>query len=486
MANFIKQLFAGALAVLTFSTAVSCTHLEVSDVPTKLDGVTNNENYEQPKNNVEDIFEIPNDNNTLETPEFPTETTPPKELFDNEINTSEEIAKYYSSREQIETIMDALGADRDIMYFKGIDGVSTTICKFEHKIDEPLKVAIHPRMSPEVAQICLEQLDYVMGLIRLVNPAYTFEVVEYDENTEYDLVYDNRDELGNGFANTTTGQFAEGLAFGVKATININEKAIFSNEGLNYEQQLQVVRHFATHETMHPVGFWDVYLSENNSELDATTLLQIFLNEIENGFRAANMTPNDFKNLIAVYAPPSQNLEADIEVYKQLVENYTQYYYRGIAQDHFQSNLLPATTVQDGNFSFSNIAYINYEPGMGYDEREKVDFDLQIKDGKYMFVAKTEDGKILETSNGNVRYLDINVGTQETPAYIPNAIAVMENFESQYIIADRIFDNQTPKGKFNMMLYNNGFSDILMDSLGVAADNYMEYSPLEEASETIK
>ena len=34
------------------------------------------------------------------------------------------------------------------------------------------------------------------------------------------------------------------------------------------------------------------------------------------------MTPNDYKNMIALYAKPSQNLEQDIEVYKQMDKVY--------------------------------------------------------------------------------------------------------------------------------------------------------------------
>ncbi len=136
MKNFFKRAISTLLIVGSLA-GFSSTQMQVSNEPVKIVDSIPEENLETDVGNLTQS----STNSQIST-----------EITDNLINTQEEIAKYYSSREQIETIMDALDANNDNAYFVGITG-NKTVVKFEHKIGEPLKVAVQPNMSENAASI---------------------------------------------------------------------------------------------------------------------------------------------------------------------------------------------------------------------------------------------------------------------------------------------------------------------------------------------
>lgn len=485
MANFFKKFLATTLLVASL-TGCSSTQVQISNIPSNL--VQDDEALSE--NGVETTI----DNNTINK-----ETAKENEKENADVNQEtiykqqleEKIKSYYSTHDQVVAISQALGAKPSALFLKGERDRTTEGCitRLEHKQGKPLKVAIHPSMSENVASIALEQADYLFSLVQSVNSNFAYEVVEFDENADLDIVFQNKEIGSNGEAQLMFhNRYLEGLgnefsynyyvdsAFVSNVVISINERAAY--EGDVYANREGFIRYYITHELLHAFGFYDVYLNGENA-MDSTTLINNLLKERADEFLLSHITPNDYKNLISLYAPPSDNLAEDIKIYEQMVDEFSQKYYEGWAQDNFQNKKLPCSSIENGIYSFQKPVLDN----SGYYRHNDYTFEISVEENKYNLVVKNQNGEVVETSAGKVRYLELNLGTPEAPAFMPKAVAILENVESANIFKNFSYGEDFDTGFSNIALFNDGYFTIEDVQDVFQGASYGQYKPVENIVE---
>lgn len=411
---------------------------------------------------------------TIDTSKETTPITSVKEEIPNTPGINDQTSKYYSTREQVETISEALGAKSDILYRLAYDNKTNrkTIRRMEHNLDEPLKIAVHSNLSENTKNIAKKQLDNIFNIVGEINNNYKYEFVEYNENDkdDYDILFENRNGYWNGMVGEFNTNYKDGCAYNNHCIIYLNEESI-NNSNNNINNIL--LEETILHELMHVFGFSDVYLDDDLDHKDATTILYSS-SSLANNFSQTNITPNDYKNLISLYAKPSKNLEQDIEKYREMSDKYTNEYYKQWALDNFKNTTSPTQGINSGIYTFNKDLYLN-KPN---NNRENCTFTLEINNNNYKLTVKKSNGEILETSTGNIKYLSIPASSNGKP--IINAMAIMEGFQSKYIYEDIFNDLNYSTGFYNIVLYNSDGQFIIKDARGSLNKSTPEFHPLEQ------
>ena len=423
---------------------------------------------------VEDIYEIPEEESGKE--EVNTEDTSieqEKTQEDAKNEREKEINKYYSSYEQVNFIANALGANT-LNIHTSAWSTGKSVIRFEHNQGESIKVAVHPSMSEYAGNICLQTIDHVMGLINGVNDNYYYEVVDYEEGKDIDIVFKNESIDGNGEMRFQFSNLMPSRIFYSNATVVVDEQGIYAAEGFPDGYIDLLLRYIILHETMHAFGFHDVYLEDYNTNINTTTILNIFADNLNNIYASTNMTPNDYKNMIALYAKPSQNLEQDIEVYKQMVDAFTQDYYKNWMSDYAKLYSLPTESIKDARYTFERERFDSFETR----DTQTLQFELITQDDKYYFKVANKDGEVLESTMGEIKFVNLLVNSESGVKEIPNAMAILENFESRYIFP-QVYGNPFYSGNSNLILYNVNGKGYMEDSLGLYSQRYLDIETKE-------
>lgn len=440
MRDVFKKLVSTVLVIASISGMSAC-RMQVSDAPIKIVETQGDEELEK-NQHAEQLGEGQLENNLA---------------TENNSNSAQEVVedRYYSSIDQVKTLANAFGAKDDVMYRLAYDCRSNkeTIRRFEHKNGEPVKIAIHPSMSQLGGETAIEQVDYVFGLLSQINDKYQYEIVEYVDGEKYDLVFENRDGHWNGLAGFIDDDYYKGTAYTQSAVVYINERAIL---GAKYSGDTQLnLRNITLHELLHVFGFGDVYVKDTH-EMDSTTVMQGSINQ-NSAYSLTHLTPNDYKNLVSLYAPPSSELEDDIQKYQDMVGDYTHDYYLGWFDEQF-SEKMPTKTIENGEYVFNKFVYVDMENKI----RDNAEFRLAIEDDKYAFIVTDSKGNILEQFEGNVDFIGYEASKKDYPA----VVAYIEGFSSKYIFED-IYHSEAYNGAFsNIVMYYDGEKLVFKDVLG--------------------
>lgn len=463
MNNTLKRLLSTMLVVASV-TGFSACQMQVADKPLNVTETQGDEGEST----------IESSENMVETSQYETEetTTYVEEETQEQVKTEEQIkeeliAKHYSSKEQVMAIADGLGVRSEIIDGGGADWKTgkKTILRLEHNMGKPIRVAIHPELSEMASRVAVEQVDMLFGYLSGINGNYTYEIVEYSEDEEYDILFQNRDGAFNGIVGFSEKSSHLGNIYVNKAEIYLNERAI---DNSSYDDESHY-RYVALHELMHVLGFEDVYIYDIN-QLDLTTILSS-PSVYNNSYTSSHITPNDYKNLIALYAQPSENLSEDIERYQQMADEYFKEYYRQWAISNFENETMPSQSIENGVYSFTKLAYIDIDNKI----RDELTFNLEVSGNNYTLTVFNSSGQVMETSSGNVKYMSVNGENAE----VSNAIAIIENLNSKYIHEDIMRNAKFDTAYANIALYNNGERFVLKSVMSSMNKAHPEYTPFE-------
>ena len=454
MSGFFKKFFSTVMVILSLSTFSAC-EAEIFNIPTP----PKVSDSGAPDWGDSDNQIITNNPGSVVDPEIGTESTPA-----------------YLTTDQVRQLSEALGAKSDSIFRFDPYG-QDNVTRLAHKNGEPLTISFTPTVSDNARTIATQTIDELFDLLYDINDNYTYEIVEYDENNQSDIVFNNRELQANGGAEFRYRDLLpSGEGYIKRATVHINERALNSSySGKEVDINL---KHTIAHELLHVFGLADVYLDQIG-HIDATTLLyvSIFDRSEKSEYTLTHITPNDYKNLISLYAKPSDNLEDDIETYQDMAESYTNNYYKYVAQGKLQDSSAQIQNIENGTYTFTRNVYVAPKT------TAPMTFTLSVSDNQYTFVVTDQEGNIMEQTQGVINYLNLTATSEDGQLSFPKAMAIMEGFNSKYIFKDVNRDNDYQTAFSNILLYNVDGKIVFKDALNAINTANPTFKAFEQVQE---
>ena len=299
----------------------------------------------------------------------------------------------YSDDTQMEEIADALNCDT--RYITSEKGHFT---RMQHNNGEPIYVCLDSEISESEKETIIRALDFMFGLVGQINDKYHYEIVD---KTKFNLT------LGKTKMYFTLGEKSvesqEGTAI-AEAYINsqanpyssLSDKSTFYKYTIAFDRAYVKEDFYANivHELAHAFNHKDVYqrIDGFDGRHQGNTLMNIQI-----GDKIPLPTPNDFACLIMAYAPKSNDLEADIEKYQQMLAAYEDYYYTAYAkycQDNYEAG---------GEFSGK---YFSFYHTIDFPTKDDLSHQIDINGDTYTLKVYTETGEILGNASGKVVWKD--------------------------------------------------------------------------------
>lgn len=362
----------------------------------------------------------------------------------------------YSSEEQIRKIVKALGADNSMITSYNPEKNNKSI-RLAHNNGKPIEVAFHPNFAG-LESYAKETLDYLFGVIGLINPMYNYEIVDFKDINSHDIVMQSsiEDKSYHGTASISCKIVEDGVANIDWGIVTIFKEKIQS-ACKSQEEFDKVVRYVMTHELMHVLGFGDVY--PNQTDMFVGNTLMQNAADMGNDYVATHITPNDYKNMIALFAEPSKDLSKDIVKYKKMSDEYTQDYYKNCFESEFGDKKIKIESLErEDIYQFSQNSFITTTTS------QNLDFSIEIKDEKYYLTVKDKKGNILEKTTGDVKFFGANITKEGKEKTINDAVMLIENFESKYFYTNKYLPETIADGAITtLMLYKLNGKYVLKD-----------------------
>lgn len=362
----------------------------------------------------------------------------------------------YSSEEQIQAIVEALGADNSMIVSNNPEKNNKSI-RLAHNNGKPIEVAFHPSFAG-LEGYATETLDYLFGIIGEINPNYKYEIVDFEGIHEHDIILQNSNEDGGyqGTASFSSNVAEDGVSnidWGIVTIYNDSVKSVCKSQ----EEYEKKIRYTITHELMHVLGFNDIYPSKTDMFV-GNTFLQTAANG-GNDYVATHITPNDYKNMISLYAMPSKNLSADIEKYKQMSDEYTAEYNNNCLNSEFENDKTILESLdKEEIYEFSQKSYITTTTS------QELDFSIEVKDEKYYLTVTDKTGNVLEQTSGDVKFFGTTITKNGQETNVNNAVMLIENFESKYFYTNKYLPETIKDGAVTtLMLYKANGEYVLKD-----------------------
>ncbi len=279
-----------------------------------------------------------------------------------------------------------------------------------HNNGEPIYVCIDKTISSEERQIIKESLDKYFGIVGSINDKYYYEIVdkhEYNLKANKTRVYFNVDKLEgsvSGIMNCKEQtKYYDEIAFMTDYVVTYDfEKNKLKNNSDSESVKLtneQVLRYTIEHEIVHLFGIGDVY---------DTNKYNSFLH-VESGFRGVHkeLTPNDIKCLIMLYADKTKIDSSNIEEYYAEIlddcyDKYTNYIAKEMELDQ---------NFEEDNFIFEGKIRMNGDEGWN---NFYYIYKVEVENGHYEFsMTNGKDNSIIKSCSGNAR--------------VQNGIVLLEN-----------------------------------------------------------
>lgn len=370
--------------------------------------------------------------------------------------TETKYSEQYSSEEQIQTIVKALGADNSMITSYNPEKNNKSI-RLAHNNGKPIEVAFHPNFEG-LESYATETLDYLFGVIGSINPMYNYEIVDFKDINSHDIVMQSssEDKSYHGTASISSKIAEDGVANIDWGIVTIFKERIQS-ACKTQEEFDKVIRYVMTHELMHVLGFDDIYTNKTDMFV-GNTLMQSVADR-GNDYVATHITPNDYKNMIALFAEPSKDLSKDLEKYKKMSDEYTQEYHKNCFESEFGDKKIKIESLErEDTYQFSQKSFITATTS------QNLDFSIEIKDEKYYLTVKDKKGNILEKSTGDMKFFGINITNDGKEKIVNDAVMLIENFESKYFYTNKYLPETIENGAITtLMLYKLNGKYILKD-----------------------
>lgn len=357
-----------------------------------------------------------------------------------------------SSLDQVSTIASELDADTTVFTNNDLK----KFIRLDHNNGEPIYVSVDDDFTAVEKDYVKWSLDYVFGVVGEINDKYKYEIVSEQERLkktdmgkttirfeESDAVFVNglgMEDEANGLCERRIDKFSTFVNNPTYDTFVIT----YDRENNSNQDELGQ-RYTFLHELLHAFGFDDVHTtlahSRGNDRFCGNTVMS---NEI--GSKTNCLTPNDYRCIIAAYAPRMNEKELlnFINDYKQKVKEYDESYYGAYSalcenkmgiessldtKKGYQANYQRQLTDEKGNVIIENISI---EVGEG-------EFSLKIfdKNGVMLDSAK---GKTVDCGSRLIfRNVELKKGLRP--------LTESNNFIESYI-NDFVFMKDAKTGKF--------------------------------------
>lgn len=374
---------------------------------------------------------------------------------------------WYSSGEQVHKIASALGANNERILSYNPEKNNQPI-RLAHKNGEAIEVAFHPNFE-EFKPYAVDSLDYLFGIIGEINDNYKYKVVDFVAEHDHDIVF----QLGekSGYAGTTSisSRIADdGVANIEWGIIKIYKEAFKDKDAKQLDLE---IRNTITHELMHVLGFDDVYIRET-SEHFGNTIINPISQIHANDYAKLHLTPNDYNNLLSLYAKPSKNLDADIERYEAMSKVYEEEYYQNWLASEFEKENPPLESLsKDETYTFSQQC-------LSLKSSEDIKFSLDVDGDKYIFIVTDKQGSVLEKVSGEVSYLTTDINVKGKQISVKDSVMLIENFESKYLYTNKYYKDRINNSTSTMFLYKSKGKCVLKDAFAYSQNEVVPQNEL--------
>ena len=378
---------------------------------------------------------------------------------------------WYSSGAQIIKIAEDLGADYERVLSLNPDKNNKPI-RLAHNEGKPLEIAFHSSFE-ELVPYAIDSLDYLFEIIGNINDNYKYEVVDYVADNKHSITFKAGEEHDSYVGTASfSSKGAEDGVHNIDYSIIKIYKDNFKDSTKTPEEIEYNLRNTITHEIMHVLGFDDIYISKTNEHLGNTLINPI--SKSANKFAQIHLTPDDYNNLLALYAKPSNDLDADIERYRAMSQAYESEYYENWLISEFESNKHPLETLK------KKETYTFSQKNITSEDSKEIDFVIDVSDNKYIFTVTDKAGNILERITGEVSYLTVNVALGDDEISYSNSVMLIENIESKYLYTNKFYKESIEEGAVSsLFLYKNKGKYILKDIFSFANSEVVPESELE-------
>ena len=315
-----------------------------------------------------------------------------------------ERTKDYSDQNQIDSISENI--DCDLSYLKG--PTAAKIVRMKHNNDEPIYVSISDKYSTEEKAYIQWSLDYIFGVVGSINSHYTYKIVDESERESHSKIgkttifYDVKEinyetKLGNDRANGSITCEKDFLS-------KISGKPLYNSYSICYDREIhkndspEHKQYTFMHELLHAFGFGDVYNRTEQfsytSKFHGNTVMNTTI-----GNKINCLTPNDYRALIAAYAPKmnSEQLVQFINEYVQKISDYDSFYYRTL------SALCEYNLGTESDLDTSQN-YILSHTFQVVDQEESIveNLYITIRDGKYYLSIVDKNNNLIDSADGEI------------------------------------------------------------------------------------
>ena len=372
----------------------------------------------------------------------------------------------YSSNDQIQKIVDKLGADNSLNLRYNPDKNGAAI-RLAHNNGKPIEIAFHPSFSG-LEEYATDSLDYLFGILGDINDNYKYEVVDFTGIHDHQIVFQAEDTGNYAGTASISSRVADDGVFNIEwGIITIYRDARWDD---SKDAELSF-RNTITHEIMHVLGFDDVYPSVTDMHVGNTLIHTSSKNA--NDFAQLHITPNDYDNFLALYAKPSKNIDADLEKYQQMSDAYKQFYYENWLLSEFQKDNPPIESLPaQETFKFSQGAYLNGT------KTEDIDFEIDVDGDSYSLKVVDKNGNVLETKEGKISTYSIDLNLAGQVVDISNAVMVIEDFESDYYFTRRYMKETINEGaRSSLMIYKSNGKYVVKDMFAMVENEANQLEP---------
>lgn len=289
----------------------------------------------------------------------------------------------YSENSQITAIAQALDCDTGYLH--------ENFRRMEHNNGEPIYVCFDSSIGQEVKDSAIRSLDYLFGIVGSINDNYYYEVVDktkFDDLGDKSKIYYDMGEgsLLRGTANASGFIRSELDIWSMVSTVRVaNDFKVTISEKFLKTSEIEDIYKTCVHELLHAFGFNDVYYNSlfKNEKYRGDTFMNTTLS-----MNIKDITPNDLKCLIALYAPEFENLQEQenaVKNYKEMVAEYENAFYYDFAhscRDNIQADA--DITLDEFTWKSDSEIYVKNNQTKGYDSVPYT-HEIVVKNGNYNF-----------------------------------------------------------------------------------------------------
>ncbi len=296
----------------------------------------------------------------------------------------------YAEDKQIEYYMEEL--DCDSRYFKNFDG---DFARFAHNDGEPIPVAFEDGYDERVKEVAIKSLDYTFGIMQDINPLYNYKLVSEKEFKKKGI---GTNGIKYSIKNQKEMVGLDTIAQANSTEVTKGKNRIIDGEIFYCEERIEGAKeneiyYSMVHEILHLMGFEDLYFDTKvnpNNTVMHNSLMFVEANK-DDKYGHANISPNDYNLLLAVYSPRCESQNEMDDMLKEVKEKskiYQEKFYGDVADNIKSDELYKEYEFGDcSNIENWKLTY-TYKPN----DEPNVYSEIEIKGQEYKLSYWADEG----------------------------------------------------------------------------------------------